>query len=328
MYVAFLQRDALKSVPIYQGTTGNTTMTNDLRRQGLGGHDIAAICLSHPYQTPLDVYLAKVEGVNNFNPNYVQGRGLALEPHLINTYMSDYWFPGDIEGTPTLANDQRFVHAKFSFMHAHPDAVLFDGDKPFRILECKAPTIAKRHEWGEEGTNQIPDYIKIQCAWYCAVLNVERIDILVDDIFAMKVYHWYRDIELEDQLTGAAVHFWENHIISKVPPGAANIDDVKVIYKKSNGLAVEATPEIWLKHATLKEVKSKLTALTKEKEYLEFEIRNFYQENEVCCFHGKEISALPVTIREDIDRPKLKKEFPFAWESCRKTSTFRTLRLK
>lgn len=306
----------------------------NLRRQGIGGHDIAAICGVHPFMTALDVYEAKVNGVDKFNPNYIQARGLALESTLIHFYLLDNFQeilnPDETDTDPEffIVRDERFTHKEFSYMHAHPDAVIKTyGGKPFRGVECKAPTIAKVNQWGDEGTNQIPEYIRTQTQWYCEILDVEQFDIPIDTPFGMRVYHWNRDYEFGEQLIAEAKNFWVNHVLAKIPPAAQTLDDLKILYPKSNGKNIDSNVDIMSKHMMLKEVKHNKKILEDEEEALKFDIANFYGENEIAFFEGQKISSYSTSVVNRTDESKLKSDFPAAYAGTRKQTSHRTLRL-
>jgi predicted phage-related endonuclease len=299
--------------------------TFEIRRLGLGGHDVGAIFQENPFQTPLNVYDAKVNGINTFDPGYIQERGLALEPFLIKQYK----IQNPEIAFFNLSTDIRFTHPQFDFFHAHPDAVLQDKQtgKVIRILECKAPTILGT-KWGAEGSFEVPDYIKIQCAWYCYVVDAERVDILVDSPFGLKIYTYHRDREYEAMLARGAYQFWHMHILPQIPPDPTTLADIKTLYNKSNGEIIEATDEIYNLHYELHRTTQERLRLEKLEKELQFRLRLYIRENDTCMYNGEVLSQVPERSRTGLDQTFLKENYPDVYKACLSTSQSRQLVLK
>ena len=208
----------------------------ELRRQGIGGSDVAAIIGISKWRTPLDIYNDKTEegepadGQEDDNPSMEWGR--RLEPVIREKY-------ADATGFWVSKPEAMFVNTDHPFMIADVDGICEDG----RILECKTARSGK--DWGEEGTGEIPQYYQTQVQHYMAVLGAPVCDVAVliggSDF---RIYTVRRDQELIDLLINDEEEFWEKHVVPGIPPAPMSISEMAATYPVSNGGEVEATTEI------------------------------------------------------------------------------------
>lgn len=294
----------------------------NLRRLGLGGHDIAVICGVYPFEsTPLDVYMEKVEGISNFKPNYIQQRGLMLEPLLLGAWLEEnpkYNHP-DYE----IITNKRYTHASTPYFHAHPDAVIFYKGEPHKILEFKC--VNRNNEWGEEGTSDVPDYIRVQTLWYQYVLDCQDCEIIVDDRYKAAIYYsQYKEEEVEF-MASQGHNFWVNHINKRVPPMAINLNDIKTLYPRSVGSMLEGNINLYDKALLLDLVRSEQRELEKKERDLKFEIMQLLKENEGGMMNGSKFITAKEQVSNRVDTDALK-EYPDIYESCLKPSSSRPIR--
>lgn len=184
----------------------------DDRSAGLGGSDIAAILGLHPSRTRLHVYLEKLGEADPDKDDEAKWWGRALEPVLLRAYAEKYG------------------------VHVRPGRLVASAAQPWRLghtdgevdehpvgMECKTEGIvgfAKRGDWGDEGTDQIPEQHLLQCHWYLSLVpEWERMDVpaLVAG-FGMRVYRVERNADLEAFLVEAGNKFWRDHVAARKPP--------------------------------------------------------------------------------------------------------------
>ncbi|MCA0980206.1 YqaJ viral recombinase family protein [Exiguobacterium aestuarii] len=179
----------------------------ELRRNGIGGSDIAGILGLNKYKSPMGVYLDKV----------------GESPHEDETSEAAYWgnmleeVVAQEFGTRTgleVGNDTRMLsHPDYPFLIANLDRVVVG--KP-EIIECKTSSAYRAKEWEGE---QVPMEYLIQVMHYLAVTGYERAHIAVligGQRFVHKTVE--RDNELIELMIDAASNFWNNHVLTKVPP--------------------------------------------------------------------------------------------------------------
>lgn len=321
--------------------SANSEQQNE-RRTGLGGHDIGAICGVHPFLTAFDVYNEKVNGVSHFDPQYIQKRGLYLERFLLEEYLKEREDFAKKNGEILLQEGDFFRHKEYPYFYAHPDHVLRKPKPPgtasgqslssmttiARILECKCPAVIGR-EWGEEGTFEVPDYIKCQAAWYCMVIDCDLLDIIVDSPFKLKVYTYNRDKELEEQLISAGVDFWNNHVLAKVPPEPKTANDVRELYSKSNpDSTLEADEELSSILYRIKELQGHIKTFEQEIEGLKVSAQLKIKENETVQKNGVTLATWKTSAVTRLDIKALKEEQPDIYNDYMSTTTSRRFLLK
>ncbi len=243
------------------------------RKTYIGGTDIGAIIGANPsYRTALDVYLDKTsEGVVEVTsePAYW---GSALEPVIAEEYSKRTGF--DVEVPVGLIR-----HKDHKFIAANIDRWANGGG---HILECKTAGFMKAHEWGEVGTDQIPECYKYQVAYYAAITGVSRVDIAVlIGGQEFRIYQYLKDKEMEDKLIRAAILFWNKYILTNTPPTPKTDADTAKLFPKANGLEVRADDTILQKIDMLQDLKAKESFVIKEMEHLQIEVKNYMQDAEL-----------------------------------------------
>ncbi len=204
----------------------------EMRRSGIGGSDVAAIVGLSKWRTPTDVYNSKIEApVDNDNASMEWGR--RLEPVIREKYAEAVGMSVD---TPPFL----FRHQEHKFMIADVDGIRADG----RIVEIK--TARTQQGWGEDGTDEIPDYYKTQVQHYMTVLGATSCDVAVlIGASDFRIYTIEHDPELEELLIDAENEFWNEHVVPQVPPPPVTLDEMKVAFPVSKKAAVECTDDIW-----------------------------------------------------------------------------------
>lgn len=204
----------------------------EMRRSGIGGSDVAAIVGLSKWRTPTDVYNSKIEApVDNDNASMEWGR--RLEPVIREKYAEAVGMSVD---TPPFM----FRHQEHKFMIADVDGIRADG----RIVEIK--TARTQQGWGEDGTDEIPDYYKTQVQHYMTVLGATSCDVAVlIGASDFRIYTIEHDPELEELLIDAENEFWNEHVVPQVPPPPVTLDEMKVAFPVSKKAAVECTDDIW-----------------------------------------------------------------------------------
>ncbi len=181
-----------------------------LRLTGIGGSEIAAVLGLSPWARPIDVWRAKVMGME-VEETLPMRRGRILEPAICSWYAEDYG--AKLRECGTLR------HPSSRVLLATPDrlATLPTGEE--RVLEAKSANFRMLDRWGQDGTDEVPEYYLVQVAseMGCAKLPAADLAVLIagDDF---RVYHLHRDLELESMLLECAERFWTDYVITKREP--------------------------------------------------------------------------------------------------------------
>ena len=221
------------------------------RQQGLGGSDVAAILGLSPWKTPLDVYLSKVEPVED------DGLEDMSEPALWGTLLEEVVAKEasrragyQIQRINGLAK-----HPKHSVLVANLDRVIVAPGSRARldtsgrllgaagIMEVKTASAYKAGEWGRPDDDEaIPIHYAAQGMHYLSVTGQEWCEFAVligGQRFVTK--RMERDEPTIAAMAEQCVAFWENHVLPRRPPEPVNSADVLKMFPKDNAVAIDAS---------------------------------------------------------------------------------------
>ena len=279
------------------------------RKNYLGGTDLAAICGLSPYKTALDVYLDKTSDDITEETSPAMRWGNLLEDVVAKAYSEDTGY--DVEIEPNT-----IYHPEYKFLGANIDRW---ADNKRRILECKTASFLKAKEWGDLGTDQIPESYLIQNATYSAVCNIPVVDTAVliggQDF---RIYTYNKNKELEDKIIKIGVNFWHNHIEKRIPPRCVSTRDTFNLFPQSNNKEITAKEEILAKLGELKMAKLAEEKIQKTIEKLKVEIQEFMRDYDVLIdVNGNVIATWKNTVpRSLVDLKTFKEKYREIYEKC------------
>lgn len=172
---------------------------HEVHRTIMGGSDAAAACGLSKWQTRLEVFLEKRGVVPPDEAGEQAYWGHRHEATVLSEYAMRHevtvlgrvkrmqdgemievpaLFLPDLsvelvpDGDPHLAWLETLRHAEHEFMGANLDGVVFNGgSEPATILDAKTAGAYMRGEWGETGTDHIPDDALCQQLHYAEVVR-------------------------------------------------------------------------------------------------------------------------------------------------------------
>jgi len=180
------------------------------RKAGIGGSDVAAIMGMSPWKTRHEVYLEKRGEIEEEN---IDDKEIIIFGNLLEDVVA-----GEYARRNKVKVERRndmIKHSKHEFMLANIDRKVVGVKKG---LECKTGDKYTRGNWGEAGTDQVPDYYHIQCGHYMNVLDYPVWDLAV--LIGGNEYRDYtleRDKELSELMEESCITFWEQ-VTKGVPP--------------------------------------------------------------------------------------------------------------
>lgn len=177
-----------------------------LRRRGIGGSDIAAICGLNTYTSPYRVYLDK-RGEIPFEPDSEAAKwGRRLEPVVAAGWAEDTGIA--LHPCPGMLSRR-----DRPWMLANPDYLAGDPDRP-AILEIKTRSVWQLEEW-ESG---VPDGPALQVQWYMAVTGaVESFVAALIGGNTLRWHHLVRDQALIETLIAIAARFRDDVAAGRAP---------------------------------------------------------------------------------------------------------------
>lgn len=182
----------------------------ELRKQGIGSSEIAAVCGIDKYRTPLDVYLEKLGLVESFQGNNFTYWGTKLEKPIAEHYAET--------NLVELIEVGTLVHPECSFILATPDRIVHEDGVWKKCLEVKTANAWSKKSWGV-GSDEIPENYFAQCQWEMLVTGLNECDLAV--LIGGNDYREYQ-IKRDDELLGILVEkatvFWNEHVMKGIPP--------------------------------------------------------------------------------------------------------------
>jgi putative phage-type endonuclease len=297
------------------------------RKSGMGGSDAAAILGLSKWSTALDVFFDKIsdeiEAVEETTPE--QEWGNRLEPLILQKFR-------DQTGLEVLTMDKAFnikpdeniKHKQHSWMFANVDGFIPSENA---VLEIKTADSRVASDWSTEGGDNIPEYYLTQCAHYAEVLNVQKVYIAVliggNDY---RQYHYNANPRLQNIIVEREKDFWENHVLTRLPPPAQTIEDYIKLWSKSGvGTYKTASEDIEASLYDMRILKRQIKTLEEEFDEKKKEIFDFLQDTEILLdSQSKKLASWKSqkTNRFDIDafkktHPDLYKQFIKISESRR-----------
>jgi putative phage-type endonuclease len=252
------------------------------RKNYLGGSDLGAIAGLNPYRTALDVYLDKTSDDIACETSPAMRWGTLLEDTIAKEY-------AEVTGQTIEIEPNTIYHPSMKFLGANIDRWV--GDKEY-VLECKTAGFTRGKEWGEEGTDQIPESYLVQVAYYAAICAVPKVDIAVliggQDF---RIYTYERTKELEDKLIKIACNFWDNHIEKRIPPKCVSTRDTFNLFPQSNYHEIVAESNIIEKLQELKGAKEEESRIQNTIEKLKTDIQEFMRDYDVLIDNNGNVIA-------------------------------------
>lgn len=226
------------------------------RRKGMGGSDIAAALGLDFYitpegvkryrKTPYQLFLEKTGQADDEVKNVdAIRRGNFLEAAALRAYAARMQ-PAKMEAAIPHG-------AEGGWRRGNQDGRATYSDGTRAVVEIK--TCSKwlfDKEWGEPGTDQVPDKALCQGHWYGNLDNSHRIDfavvIMPDDpdkvlgrtadevleVSRLEVYSALRNADVEQGIIEGAQRFWKEHVLTLMPPDCEpGTDDVDLRYPQT-----------------------------------------------------------------------------------------------
>lgn len=227
------------------------------RLSGLGGSDIGAILGLNPWRTPWQVYQEKIGEAPPFAGNLQARFGLYAEEFVAREYCEQTGrqvqrFNSMLRHptAPLIGHVDRLVIPEGAKRASHRQEIR--TDLGLEAKTASAFATGRGSEWGESGTDQIPESYLVQIAAYQALTGCPRWDLAV--IFGnqeFRIYHLTRDLELEALILDEASRFWTDHVLARVPPSPSSEAEARQRWPRhSDGRVLEADDAltVMLKH--------------------------------------------------------------------------------
>lgn len=292
------------------------------RQNGIGGSDIGAILGASSFKTAYDVYVAKTSDPKERTETDYQYWGHALENVIIDRFEQD--------NNVTVFREPKIkFHPQHKWALANCDGLVLDAEgKPCAILEIKTSSAFKMSEWGDEDTDQVPLAYNAQVQWYMAVhdLPIGYLAVLIGGN-QYRQYTIKRDDELIELMLKVGGDFWNNHVMTSIPPEPKTESDVIKAYPNDDGDLVEADTDALICYNELTHVSSEIKALEEKKKGLELTLKTKIGAKSGIQLEGKNLVTWKTQSATRLDQKAFKEAMPETYLQFAKQSQTRVLRV-
>jgi putative phage-type endonuclease len=261
------------------------------RTKFIGGSDAAAILGVSKWKTPFQLYQEKIGALfEESNPmrDRVLNRGKRWEPVVVEMLIDELQDRGhDVE---IIARNERYQDPEFPFLACELDLELrIDGEEVNGEMKTVHPFAAK--DWGEPETDEIPIYYAAQ-VMHGLMIKPRRRAIIAALIGAddLRIHFLDRDEETIAGMRPREIEFWER-IQNRVPPDPTDPVDVKWLYQRDGGTAIEADDDLVLICQRLKDMKSDAKNLDAQIELIAAQIKARMGAAATLLYRGKPLAT-------------------------------------
>lgn len=200
------------------------------RRNFLGASDSPAIIGVDPYRSPIDVYLSKVEALDDLTSPKAEA-GNRLEPVLLE-YAAEY------VGRPLL--DRGTMHTK-GLLACNLDGRFSETE----IIEAKTTGIVDG--WGDDESDEIPDKVLVQVhhQFHVTGAAVAWVPVILARFgLTFRMFRVERNEQLVEIVAAKGIEFMERHVLARKPPtGIPSLEVLKRI-RREPGKWVEVPDDL------------------------------------------------------------------------------------
>ena len=288
----------------------------EVRRQGIGGSDAAAIAGLNPYCSPLSIWAQK-RGIKTEEPdNEMMRQGRDLE-----AYVASRW--EEATGKKTRRRAAVIQHPAIDFILGDIDRFVIGEDAG---LECKTTSFLNATDYAKAP----PPWYLVQCHHYMVITGVKKWYLAILALNKAFIMHEVqRDEEVIASLIKIESEFWDK-VQKGIPPDPDGSDDytemLKEKYLRSQPMEIELT----LGTDRIRRYEE----LRTQQSELETEIQSIEQAVQLEMGEAERAKCGPYRFtwktqeRTGLDTTALKKEMPQILAKYTKTTLSRPMRFK
>ena len=246
------------------------------RRKGLFATDIAPAFGLSKYATPVQVWMEKC-GMADRGANQEQSEAQEMG-HILEPVIAGIYAQKEGVSVKSLA-EVTLWHPKYSFMGSHFDFLRDDGSNT--LVEIKNFHPARKKEFGENGSQDVPIDCLVQCVHEAIVWGTKRVDLTV--LFGGQQFQIFPlDITQEtiDMVIEREEAFWRM-VVERNAPDPVTPEETKRLFPNGNGHAVIASSEAAASYMQLVLLREQMTQLEETEKRIKTAIQNYMGENEI-----------------------------------------------
>ena len=284
--------------------------TAQLRTTYIGGSDVAPIVGLGHFRSRIDVYMQKLGLGDEVEQNKAMKWGMRLEWQMLQILAEEeqLWVLGhdrdgslvvfDPDGEIHPADQFRFPgngrmiedddtdllelwHPEFDYLGGHLDGIVYSRDGiVVGFADAKTTSFMRQKEWGDAGTDDIPQEYHFQFAHYSELLRLKLgrafpcyVPVVIggQDDRVFKVEH---SEAMVADLYPILHEFWNDYVLAQVPPSAEPTElgkkALSKLYPADTGEVIETDDQLTKEAKFLKTAKQE----TKEAEAVQVASEN------------------------------------------------------
>ena len=289
------------------------------RKKGIGGSDAGAILGVNPYKSAFLAWQDKVTDDIDESQSEAAYWGTVLEDIVAKEFSKQ-------TGKKVRRVNRTLEHAKYPFIRANIDRDVVGENA---ILECKTANAFYAKEWKED---QVPASYLAQCQHYLAVTGAQTCYIAC--LIGGQRFVWKavsRDEELIQMILTAEIEFWENHVLTGVPPemdgSCAAGEYLFKTYSHDSGetIMLESRYESAMKNYL--DLKAQSDEIKREMDCLSNQLKEQMKEAQTAV-SGSYQADWKTRESKRVDTDRFKKEYPDIYQKVLRTTIQRNFTVK
>jgi predicted phage-related endonuclease len=273
-----------------------TNEQRERRSTGIFSSDVPRIMAGEGVRVALEK-LGQIERENLDDVPEVQ-LGNLIEPRILDAFEAQH-------GRLEVRSPDTLRHPSYQWLGAH-----LDGWTATEVVEAKSVGWYKINEWGEPGSDEVPDRVLWQVQEQMAVckLKVAKVPVCflteaalvayaTGNPLPIEVYVIPGDADLEAYIIERCGKVWQ-HVEAKTLPEPETALDARLLYKRDSGAVIEADETVFAAYQALVNVREELKGVEKAKDELSGKLQLFMREASEIRYQGKTL----VTWKKEKDR--------------------------
>lgn len=291
-------------------------------RFGIGGSDAGTIAGLNKYKTAYELWMEKTGKKEAFQGNQATSWGNALEDIVAQKY-------AERTGSKLRKSNNIFIHKKYKWMTGNIDR-LVAGSKKLVEIKTALGKFRSDVEWGDDGSDIVPEIYFLQIQHYLAVTNYQEADLAAlvsgSNGAELRIYPIKRDNLIIKKLIDMEFDFWKK-VELDIPPAISSSSDAISRWKQDDGKTLIADSEQWSNIMQLKTIKENIKALEKQEEDIKVKLMSFMGDKAFLTDQqGNRLCSWISQTRNMIDTKSLKDELPEVAEKFTKQIETRVFR--
>lgn len=302
--------------------TENLSQTEwlDIRKQGIGGSDAAAICGLSRWKSPMELWLEKTGQIEPEKAGEAAYWGQIMEPIIREEFSIR-------TGLKIKPLNTMLQHKRFPFMLANLDGIVIDPKRGQGVFEAKTAGLYSMNEWNDS----LPDEYAIQVQHYLAVTNLPYacVAVLIGGN-KFKWLHLERDDAAIDIIIQLESRFWKA-VETRTPPpmdgSRASTELLNRLYPYGQKRQIELPPEALDLIEAYEEAKKQEEKASTLKDTAVNHLKSMLGENDTGIIGDRKVTWQKIKT-ERFDSKLFKAEEPETYARYIKPSSYRRFQIK